>query len=616
MKRFGFLLLLLLWGMASYAIERSQSIVYINGTKYYVHTVQKGETLYALSRTYGVSEQLILEHNPALAGGLKVASNIKIPCEMPPVSVDAKSERKLRKTFDQHTVAKGETFYAIARRYEIPVNTLMADNPSSDPSHLQPGETLLIRKKEIGTEDESGAQTQWAEYRDRLNSLEDTVAYHIVQKGDTFYSLSRRFSITEAELSALNNGLQPAELKLGAMIRVPGERQTSEEPAAVADVPEMPDGEDIPAVDTPVVREGRPVVFRAVPRNRPLQVSLLLPMEVRGEANPNYLEFYQGFLLGLDSVRAKYGYSVDAALYNTERDAAQVRSLLAQPEFDRTQLIVGPVYEDAGLEAVVTYAESREIPVVSPLAQLSKIRSDALFQLAPDSLTKYDKVANLFLADKRITLIYASSTDTEFEREVLACLGNLPAHRFDYKYEHETARKENSTSDLTPVLDNTDDNLLIILADNEIDVDRILAGIASANTNLIASSRRTPQFTVLGNSRWNRYNNIDRSIFFKDHVVFVSTYHAKRDAEVVRDFDTAYLRAFGSLPSPYAYRGYDTASIFVPAMFNDIEYDMEGRRYEPLQTVYRFAQPRSDGNHVNRNWMRVEYHPDFTITIE
>ena len=604
MKRWWLIGMLTLWGLCAGAVERSQTIVYINGAKYYIHTVQKGETLYGLAHAYGVGEAVILSNNPAMAGGLKEAAVLKIPCTVTSDPGDNRSEKKIRKTFDRHTVVQGETFYAISRRYEIPVSTLIADNPEVDPAHLQPGTSLLIRKKEIGTEDESGSQAQWEAYRDQLNSVAgDSLAYHIVEKGDTFYSLARRFSITEEQLSAMNNGLQAADLKLGSMIRVPGAAHT---PEAAAEEP----------TENPLAPAGGEVIFRALRKSEPLQLALLLPMELNGEPNGNYLEFYQGFLLGLDSVRTRYGLSADATLYNTGRSADRVRAILETPAFERTQLIVGPVYEDTGLQEVVRYAEQHEIPVVSPLAQLSKTRSDVLFQMAPDSLSKYEKVANLFQPGKRITLIYAGATDKEFEREMLACIGDLPRHRFNYKYNHETARLENSTSDLTRVIENDEDNLLIILADNEIDVDRILAGIASANTNLVARSRTTPKFTVLGNSRWNRYNNIDRSIFFKDHVTFVSNYHAKRDAQVVRDFDAAYLRAFGTLPSPYAYRGYDAAAIFVPAMYNDIEYDLEGRRYMPLQTVYRFGQADPTANHVNRNWMRVEYHPDFTITIE
>ena len=72
----------------------------------------------------------------------------------------------------------------------------------------------------------------------------------------------------------------------------------------------------------------------------------------------------------------------------------------------------------------------------------------------------------------------------------------------------------------------------------------------------------------------------------------------------MRAFDDAFSRSFGALPSLFSYRGYDTAMIFAPAMYGDIEYDLEDRRYTPLQTTYRFGQNEGRENHVNRNWTR------------
>ncbi|HIY69304.1 MAG TPA: penicillin-binding protein activator [Candidatus Alistipes intestinigallinarum] len=603
MKRLCATLLTIMWGFSALAGGKSETIVYINGAKYYIHTVQAGETLYGLAKTYGVGEQVILENNPSIARGLQTDTNIKIPYVA--AAPEPKSERKLRKTFDFHYVAKGETLYAISRQYEIPVKTLLEDNPNLDPLHMRLGERILIRKKQIGSEDEAGTQEQWEEYRQSLNSVADAgTSYHIVHPGETFYSLSRRFGITEEELSRLNGGLKPAELKAGAMIVVPGTGRT-----------------EIAAADTlrqdslPALREVEPIEFRALRRSDPLNVALLLPVSVNGQANDNYLDFYQGFLLGLDSVKQKSGYSVNVELFNTARDTARIREIVSDAAFRKADLVVGPVYEE-GLETVVRFAEEKRIPVVSPLANIERMNSDVLFQLAPDPARKYEKVEDLVGDGKRVTLIYTSTTDKEFEREVLALLGNRPFERYNYRYEHPSSRGANSPSDLTPLLENDADNVFVILSDSEVDVDRILAALASADTSITARGRTAPRFTVLGNARWNRYNNLDRAIFFKDRVVFISTYHAKRDSEAVKAFDRVYLRSFGMLPTLFSYRGYDTAMIFAPAMYGDIEYDLEDRRFTPLQTTYLFSQPEGRANHVNHNWTRVNYHNDFTITIE
>ncbi len=58
-------------------------------------------------------------------------------------------------------------------------------------------------------------------------------------------------------------------------------------------------------------------------------------------------------------------------------------------------------------------------------------------------------------------------------------------------------------------------------------MDRILAALASAYTGIVSRGLSEPRATVLGNARWNRYHNLDRTMFFfQDRVVFLSTYHA------------------------------------------------------------------------------------------
>lgn len=632
------------------SVEVSQTIVYIDGAKYRVHAVQAGQTLYGLSKAYGVSEQALIEHNPELAQGLKVGQMIRVPFVTDRTEVRPENERRLRKTYDFHTVAAGETLYAIARRYEIPVATLMTDNPDLDPLHLKLGQRILIRRKQIGSESEAATQSQWEQYRQSLNSVADEgTAYHIVQPGETFYSLARRFGITEQRLSALNNGLQPADLKAGAMIKVtdresaataagsgtggadfadkggvpsPGIANDSDNDLGI-DLGEGLNGigighnaaDSVARLGEEVVRSGREFEFRALRSSQPLRIALLLPLSTGERPNANYLEFYQGFLMGLDSVKTRDGHSVQVDLFNTARDPQRMAQIVGDAAFRQAQLIVGPVYEEE-MAPVVAFAEQAGVPMVSPLADVERLGSDALFQLAPDPARKYDKVKELIAEGRRVTIIDTDSVDREFEAEMLALLDGVDVARFAYKYVHPSAAStRNNSGDLTPLLENDGQHLFIILSDDEVEVDRILAALASAENGLSSRGRTVADFRVLGNSRWNRYN-IDRELFFKDRVTFVSSYHAKRDAEVVKRFDSAYIRAFGALPSLYAYRGYDTAVIFARAMFGDIEYDLEQKRYTPLQTTYLFERCPRSGNHVNGNWMRVSYQKDFTISVE
>ncbi len=599
MRKFSLTVLLtIVWVLFSFTQEKSQTIVYINGTKYYIHSVEKGETLYSLGKLYGVDQQMILKHNPAVAAsGLKLKETVKIPV------VESRKEKlsrkKIRKTFTTHIVKAGETLYAISRHYEIPIPTLMKDNPDLDPIRLKLDQQILVRKKKIGTESEADSDADWKRYHEQLNDVkDDSVYYHLVKKGETFYSISHQYGISEQELSAMNDNLLPENLKAGVMLRIAGEKNGEGEVVVPAkDRDSLRHQETVPQVD-----------FRALGAEETLKVALLLPISVEGKTNSNYLELYQGFLLGLDSVKVNHGYSVDVTLYNTDRDPKQIEEILSSKSFEDTQLIIGPVYE-SGLYPVIRHAEEHAVPVVSPLAHM-QTDSDVLFQMAPVEDAKYDKVRDMLDRDKSVTLIYTDKTDKEFEREMLNLLGEYPYKTFRYKYSRD------DDSSIGSLIHNQSDNVFIVMSSDEVEVDRIMASLTSAYANLTARGFQIPPYKVLGNARWNRFNNMDRTTWFKNNTTFVSTYHAKRDNEAIINFDKAYMKSFGTLPTLYSYRGFDAAMIFVLGMYNDIEYDMAGKRYTPLRSTYMFKQGEHSSKHANYNWTRVNYNHDFTVTIQ
>lgn len=96
------------------------------------HTVKKGETLYRLSKTYGVTVDQILQHNPGLSvSGLKDGMVVILPSTIA-TAEDATAEQLPLK---QHKVKRKETLWSISQRYGITVDDLKKANPQIAPKY-------------------------------------------------------------------------------------------------------------------------------------------------------------------------------------------------------------------------------------------------------------------------------------------------------------------------------------------------------------------------------------------------------------------------------------------------------------------------------------------------
>ena len=592
-------------------IAKSKVIVFINGKKYYVHTVKSGDTLYSMSKAYGVSEDAIKECNPTVADGLKLDQTVKIPVA-DNATADAREVKKRKKEFVEHKIRGGETLYSIARDYNISVNTIREDNPGLNPQSLSIGQSLWVRKSDMGSSSEKEAQAEMDAYADNLNkATDDGFEYYVVKPGETVYSLARRFEITEQEFAA-NNDIAGG-LKAGAVIRIPiKDEENVNQMEKKADVPES---ELIAAQSS-----DENIIFRALPSDQILNIALMLPFNVESKPNSSYVEFYQGFLLGLEKMKQEGRGESKLTVYNTEHNPVKVQNIVKSPAFEGTNLIIGPVYEDE-LSPVLQYARANSTPVVSPLADIKAVKSPAIYQLSPDPAKKYDKIGDLIDGGRDIYLIYADAFDKEFEGEVLALLKDKPYAAYTYSFNQKSIfTPRNSAARQIEVMDDILKEekpcLFVVLANKETDVDRILGTISSSKVAITEKSEKSAPYVVLGTSRWGRFNNIDHTTYFNNNVVMISTYHAKRDSQVVREFDSRYIEAYNSLPSLYAYRGYDAAVIFCTGMRSDIDYNMLDKKYTPLQTSYQFSHKGEGDKYVNQEWMRINYNSNYTITIE
>jgi len=187
--------------------QDSVGIRTIDQKAYIIHKVERGETLYAISKRYNVEVQTLFDANPGSMNGIDVGQDLRIP-----TTADAPSPRQEdqnRQNVQEgdlivHTVAAGESLSVISRKYGVSVNDIKRWNGMRG-NNLSVGQRLKVYP--------SGEMA--AEIKKRQEVMETNgKKIHIVSSGETVYSITNKYNITQADLKEWNR-LENNTLSIG-----------------------------------------------------------------------------------------------------------------------------------------------------------------------------------------------------------------------------------------------------------------------------------------------------------------------------------------------------------------------------------------------------------------
>ena len=116
-----------------------------------------------------------------------------------------------------HPVRPGETVAGIASAYDVDPGELMRENGLESPRDLEPGQQIVIpgRTGETGASGISGAEAAEAAPRT-----------HRVRRGETLFSIARRYGVRVTEIKELN-GLRSDVIRVGQRLEIPPRRRGS-----------------------------------------------------------------------------------------------------------------------------------------------------------------------------------------------------------------------------------------------------------------------------------------------------------------------------------------------------------------------------------------------------
>ncbi len=123
-------------------IKKSEVVEARNGHNYYIHLVEKGQTIYSIAKAYDVTVDELYFENPSAKTGISIGQEILVPT----INKETQLTSEVKTTnfeFFYHIAAANESFDHIASIYVIPVEYIRKANPTLH-GNLREGEYVKV----------------------------------------------------------------------------------------------------------------------------------------------------------------------------------------------------------------------------------------------------------------------------------------------------------------------------------------------------------------------------------------------------------------------------------------------------------------------------------------
>ncbi len=640
---------LLLYGIsfgilyAQVPVKKSENKVIIEGKIYYLHVVKPGQTLYSITRAYEVSEKDIAIENPGVYSGLQVGQVLKIPADVPRVKKEEESIDTSK--YIRHSLKTGETLYSLSRKYNVPVEEIENANPDVDLRDLPVGMVILIPKLRT------------------IYSQEDFIL-HTVRRKETVYRLARKYNVSEEDIIKYNPELKWGELKTGQVIRIP-----KEEFLAAMETEEITDLERTDTLDIDWGKEEEidetwmmdslgleemsvddyykdlkdfntdrlnvailiPFNYRIIPKDieeeKEEEKTKKEKKEEEEEENLprsiNFLEFFEGSLLALDSLK-KEGIDLNVRYFDTYRSPSRIREILNADFFRDVDLIIGPFFA-YNVELVSEFSRKNRVPLISPFydgEDLTK-RNPYLFQINPSYKTEYSRAAEILSRDydKNFIFIYEQDSPKYHEIEFFKSSLLKDLDRFIHtenvvlkEISYENPAKEDLAKDFSHALTKDRRNIVIIPEQDQ-------AFVSTVITQLYFQLKDY-DIEVFGLPHFHEFEN-DYKYFHELSLSYLSPFHYDYDDEQIIKFIQKFSTHFKAPPRlatrkgcSYAFIGYDLTYYFIRNMAqwdNRFVSHLNAGVIDNLLPSFYFHRDSRYGGFENQTLKMVSFTKDYDV---
>ena len=590
-------LFLLLWSCGQVigqgtAVTKSNDIVVIRGKSYYLHTVQPGQTLYSICKAYGANIDEVKSLNDKKDNALSLYEVLKVPYTDPFVQQDDK--------FYYHKVVKGETFYSIARLYKIKPKRLLKFNEGyAQNQPLAVGAVVKLPLAEID-----------------LSVLgEEEIEASVGKKQEIRPERPvRNESVKKVEEASVTDILQKALMQKNEKTEQEPEKETTTVIGAT-DKMEIPDyiSEVVMPVD-PFVKVALLLPFSA--KDYPVFVDTLvekMPVQISARSE-QFISFYEGVLLAVDSLKNQ-GYKVNLKVFDTERSAEKMYTMVDEIDRFHPDLIIGPVYGSV-YKALMDDLTNKNIPVIYPLSSRSEE-----FGVYPDFIQVNPSM-------KALTVAMSDWLREEAEEANLVCLnltGNEVSHsdlediRLFKEYMHRIGSMNFYDWNTSAVpLDGLRlqllpdrENIIILPTTKEAEVSKILPVLSALTDGY--------RITVVGFPEWQAFTSVDHETYFKLNTKIFTYSYVDNTTEPAKRFALKYRKYFYTEPNNLAYKAFDMSLYFIELAAKYRDRTLDALEFYPRNgdfSRFYFQKMEGQAGKENQGFYIVNFGSDYRLKIE
>lgn len=650
-----------------------------------MHKVQKSETLFSLKQKYGLTYDDLYEANPSLkTRGLIEGTNIRIPqkkelvarrnkaekeasepvkntpapvvtkpvektpstpAATPSATTTETSQRTSRPNFAAHEVKKGETLYSISKQHNVAADEIVKLNPDAKEG-VKIGQILIIPPTYANTSAPVENTTKKSELKT-----------HIVKKGETVYSISKQYGISQDALVSRNPGID-TELQEGKMLIIPPvfqsnsfvEPEQNQAPSHKIHIvkqeetifgickqyqitqedlikanPDVANGLmagkilRIPLNSTEIaeintadsISTSLEKVFNSEPKTS-IECALALPWNFakvtetsKIDANTErFIEFYNGMLLAVDTLR-KTGLNINLRVYDSGKTDAEAQTLVSYNELKNMDFIIGPAYQSQ-IKTMADFALANNVKLVIPFTSKSEeVKNNAsVFQInAPQNESAADVALQIAQNFKDYNVVIVSFSDPKYNDKAVWAdtlkftLDAMGVKNKDVVFSNYTELKK--------TVDKKKKNLIFPVTTNQVALNQILPII-----NMLKA--KDTEIAVFGFNEWQNYNSISKELFHYD-TYFTSPFFIDFKSEETIKFLKKYRLYYNAEPTNshpmYAILGYDMMMYFCESMQkygHDFEWALDKIAPSTLQSDFKFNRVGETGGFINSRHFIIE----------